>query len=53
LAQCQFKVTVWGIMFICSIVLWCAVTLKPGLSLHGSVTADLTSTVIHSSKLLM
>jgi len=32
LAQCQFKVTGWGIMFICGMVL-CAGTLKPGLSL--------------------
>jgi len=33
LAQCQFKVTRWGIMFICDMVLGCAGTLKPGLSL--------------------
>jgi len=33
LAQCQFNVTGWGIMFICSMVLRCAGTLKPGLSL--------------------
>jgi len=33
LAQCWFKVTVWGIMFICGMVLRCASTLKPGLSL--------------------
>jgi len=26
LAQCHFKVTGWGIMFICSIVLKCAGT---------------------------
>jgi len=24
LAHCQFKVTRWGIMFICGMVLWCA-----------------------------
>jgi len=24
LAQCEFKVTGWGIMFLCSMVLWCA-----------------------------
>jgi len=46
LAQCQFKVTGWGIMFICGMVLRCAGTLKP-----GPVTADLTTTVVHSSKL--
>jgi len=33
LAQCQFKVTGWDIMFICSMVLWCAGMLKPSLSL--------------------
>jgi len=33
LAQCQFKVTGWGIMYICGIVLRCAGTLKSGLSL--------------------
>jgi len=33
LAQCQFKVIGWGIMFICGMVIWCAGTLKPGLSL--------------------
>jgi len=33
LAQCQFKETGWGIMFICGMVLRCAGKLKPGLSL--------------------
>jgi len=33
LAQCQFKVTGWGIMFICGMVFWCSGTVKPGLSL--------------------
>jgi len=33
LAQCQFKVTGWGIVFICRMVLQCADTLKLGLSL--------------------
>jgi len=33
LAQCQFKVTGWGIMFICGMVRRCAGTLKPVLSL--------------------
>jgi len=33
LAQCQFKVTRWGIMFISGMVLRCTVTLKAGLSL--------------------
>jgi len=32
-AQCQYKVTGWGIMFICDVVLWCAGTVKPGFSL--------------------
>jgi len=29
LSQHQFKVTGWGIMFICGMVLRCAGTLKP------------------------
>jgi len=33
LAQCQFNVTGWGIMFICGMVLRCASTVKPSLSL--------------------
>jgi len=33
LAQCQFNMTGWGVMFICGMVLRCAGTLKPGLSL--------------------
>jgi len=33
LAQCEFNVTGWGIMFICGMVLQCAGTLKPGVSL--------------------
>jgi len=33
LAQSQFKVTGWGIMFICCMVLLCAGTLNHGLSL--------------------
>jgi len=33
LAQCQFKVTGWGILFICGMVLQCAGKLKSGLSL--------------------
>jgi len=33
LAHCQFKMTGWGIMFICGMVLWCALTLKHDLSL--------------------
>jgi len=51
LAQCQFKVTGWGIMFICGIVLRCTDTqtrFEP-----GPVTADLTTTVIHSYNLLV
>jgi len=39
-------------MLICSMVLRCAGTLKPGFE-SGMVTADLTTTVIHSSKLLI
>jgi len=49
LAQCQFNVTGWGIMFICDIVL---AQQKNWLEC-GPVTADLTSTVVHSSKLLL
>jgi len=44
LEHCQFKVTGWGIMFICDMVL----RLEP-----GPVTADLTTTVVYSSKLLI
>jgi len=33
LAQCQFKVTGWCIMFICGMVLRYTRTLKPGLSM--------------------
>jgi len=33
LAQCQFKVTGWGVMFICGMVLQCPGTLRPGFSL--------------------
>jgi len=32
LAQCQFKLTEWNIMFICGMVPRCAVTLKAGLN---------------------
>jgi len=32
LARCQHKVTGWGIMFICGMVLQCAGTVEPGLS---------------------
>jgi len=28
LTQCQYKVTGWGIMFICGMVFWCAGTLS-------------------------
>jgi len=52
LAQCQFSVTGWGIMFICGMVLRCADTFKTRLE-SGPVTADLTTTVLHSSKLLV
>jgi len=34
LAQCQFNVTGWCIMFICGMVLRCAGTLTAGLSLN-------------------
>jgi len=36
LAQCQFNVTGWGIMFICGMVHRCAGILKPDLSLDQS-----------------
>jgi len=52
LARCQFKVTGWGIMLIYGMVLRCAGTLKIWLQ-SGPVTADLTTTVVHSSKLLI
>jgi len=34
---------VGGIMFICSMVLQCAGTIKPGFMQSGPVTADLTT----------
>jgi len=40
LARCQFKVTGWGIMLICGMVLRCAGTLKPGLSLTSYSRSD-------------
>jgi len=43
------KVTGLGIMVICSMLLQCAGTLKTWVE-SGSVTADLTTTVIHSYK---
>jgi len=39
-------------MFICGMVFRCAETLKTRLQ-SGPVTADLTTTVVHSSKLLI
>jgi len=41
LAQCQFNVTGWSIMFICEMVLQCA-GIKTRLE-SGPVTADLTT----------
>jgi len=52
IVQCQFNVTGWGIMFICGMVLRCANIKKKRLK-FGPVTADLTITVVHSSKLLL
>jgi len=52
LAQCQFKVTGWNIVFNCGMVLWCAGAIKSRLE-SGPVTADLTTTAIHSYKLLI
>jgi len=47
MVQCQFKVTVWGIMFICGTsVCW---QIKTCLE-SGPVTEDLTPTVVHSYK---
>jgi len=46
LAQRQFKVTGWGIVFICGMVLRC-VRLE-----SGPVTEDLTTTVVYSYKVL-
>jgi len=41
LAQCQFKVIGWDIMFICGMVFRCAGTIKPSLSLvDSSKTTD-------------
>jgi len=42
-------------MFICSMVLQCAGSLQPSSSLHGPVTADLTTTTVvhYSYKLLI
>jgi len=52
LAQCQFEVPGQGILFICGIVIWCAGKLTHGFE-SGPVTADLTTTVVHSYKLLI
>jgi len=46
MAQHQFAVTGWGIMFICSMIL------KTQLE-YAPVTTDLTTTVVQSFKLLM
>jgi len=51
LAQCQFKVTGWDIMFIW-VWYFCVLTHKIWLE-SGTVTADLTTTVIHKYKLLI
>jgi len=48
MAHCQFKVTGWGIVFNCDMVLRCAGNLISGLSLDHAVTVDLTATVVHS-----
>jgi len=37
-------------MFICGMGLWCASTIKPGLSLVRPVSEDLKTTVVHSYK---
>jgi len=54
MTQCQFNVIGWGIMFICIMihVLRCAGEFKPLLE-SGPVKADLTSSFIHSYKLLI
>jgi len=39
-------------MFICGMILWVCWDIKPRLE-SGPVTADLTTTVVHSSKLLI
>jgi len=53
LAECQFKVNGWGILFICRIngtlVYW---HIKTQIE-SGPVTVDLTTTVVHSYKLLI
>jgi len=54
LAQYQFKkVTGWGIMFICGMVFRCVCWHIKTCLESGPVTADLTTTVVHSSKLLI
>jgi len=42
LAQCQYEVTGWGIMFICDMVFQCASTLIKPWDESGPVTADWT-----------
>jgi len=46
LAQCQYNVTVWGIIYIHGMVLWCAGTFKYQLE-SAPVTADLTTTDVY------
>jgi len=43
LAQCQFKVTGWGIMFICGMVLRCAGTLSNIVTMYSNYTCSCIS----------
>jgi len=52
-SQGQFKVTGWGNIFICDMVLRCAGDLKPSLIESRPITAYLTTHVVHSYKLLI
>jgi len=52
LAQCQLKVTGWAIMFICGIWYFGVLGIKTQLE-SGPVTTDLTTNVVHSSKVLI
>jgi len=52
LAQCQFKVTGWGIMFIYDMVLGlvCWYLIYTPSRVWTSYTADLTTTVVHTCR---
>jgi len=53
MVQCQCKVTGWGIVFICGMVLRCAVLVLKLRFESRLVTVDLTTAAVDSYKLLI